>query len=405
MLKIRDLYKAILVNFLVVLYMLVCMPLTDYASGNVQVSTWKNAQSGALSISVDENYMSCLSELQSNGFNGTYFYIGVVPPSYMDLPTLYNAGMELGSHTINHICGYVAQDALRYEEIEPNIQSICYYSPEPCKDVISFAWPCGYTTISEQAITADYFLSSRGYNINMLEETTPANFQNLKSFNSHEHPPYPPADLKTVVDMAEQQGKWANLVFHSTCNDDGAISYARTKDVWVAPIGTVVKYILQRNRFILNTYQENPNSIVFSYSRSAVPSSPVRTFETAFGPEDQITLEVQINDTRSVSSVTLDGISQPYTVRTINGNKLVLINTPVGTTTRTITVSYASAIIPTIALNPTSLSFSADVGTNPATQAIAVSNSGGGTLSWTATADSTAQIGRASCRERVCGVV
>ena len=45
--------------------------------------------------------------------------------------------------------------------------------------------------------------------------------------------------------------------------------------------------------------------------------------------------------------------------------------------------------LPTIALNPTSLNFNTVVGTNPANQTIALSNSGGGVLSWTATADTT----------------
>ena len=76
-------------------------------------------------------------------------------------------------------------------------------------------WPCGFTCFREQAIAAEYFLSSRGYNINQLEGATPDNFMNLKSYNSHEHPPFPPSDFKTLVDAAVNQKKWFNLVLHN----------------------------------------------------------------------------------------------------------------------------------------------------------------------------------------------
>ena len=66
--------------------------------------------------------------------------------------------------------------------------------------------------------------------------------------------PYPPSDLKTVVDLAVTQNKWFNLVLHGYSNDDGATNYASSKSIWVTSIGTVIKYILQRDRFILTDY-------------------------------------------------------------------------------------------------------------------------------------------------------
>ncbi len=351
----------------------------------VQVTTWKDAHPGAMSVWVDDGDSSCLTELQSAGFDGTYVANGTLPDFY---PSYYNAGMELGSHLFYHNCFAMDEYYLRFTEIEPNINEICANTPEPCQDVISLAWPCGFTTVEEEAVASDYYLSSRGYNFNLLEGTTPTDWMNLKSFNSHEHTPYPPADLKTVVDMAVQQGLWANLVFHTSCDDDNAIAYAATQDIWVAPAGSVVKYIWQRNAFILQSYQATSDTTTFSYSRLGIPPSPFRSFETAFGPGDLITLQVLINGVTQVSSVTLDGTSYPYTASTSNGNTIVLIDAPIDTTTRTIIVT-ADPAPPTIAFSPTSLTFSTPVGTNPANQPIALSNSGGGTLNWTATADTT----------------
>ena len=90
------------------------------------------------------------------------------PPSYYT--DYYNAGMELGSHTVHHNCDAVSDDVLRTQEIEPNISALCTKTPMPCKDIITLVWPCGYTNYREQAVAADYFLSARGYNINQLED-------------------------------------------------------------------------------------------------------------------------------------------------------------------------------------------------------------------------------------------
>ena len=57
-----------------------------------------------------------------------------------------------------------------------------------------------------------------------------------------------------------------------------AIDYARSKDIWVASIGTVIKYILQRDRFILSGYVENSDRITFNASRLSMPVSASRDF-------------------------------------------------------------------------------------------------------------------------------
>ena len=353
------------------------------ANWPVKVATWKDAHKGAVSISTDDGKLSCIDQLTQNSYNGTYFLPNINQPSYF--ADLYHAGIELGGHTVNHSCwGHISAEVYRTQEIEPNIQGICSL-PIFCSDIVSLAWPCGTTYPDWQAVTSDYFLSARGYNMNQLEDPTPANFQNLRSFNSHEHFPFPPEDLKTVVDMAELQGKWAILVFHDFCNDNGAINHAASKDVWVAPIGTVVKYILQRDRFILTNFNEVSNRLSFSVSRIEVAPSPVRSFETAFGSNDVVTLLVDIDDLRPVDEVRVNGIIHPYQLKTDDGNVMLQLNTLLFVTSTSVEIFYKN---PEISLNPTSLNFSMVEGSAPSNQTIAVSNSGGGSLSWTALADS-----------------
>jgi regulation of enolase protein 1 (concanavalin A-like superfamily) len=377
----------LMVSFLCVLSILLLGVVVVNAQSPITVSIWKDAHRGALSVSVDDGYTSCSSQLTANGFEGTYFYDGTSP--YSSWGNLYNAGMELGSHTANHPCNAIDDNSLRYQEIEPNIDAICAGTPQPCNYLISMAWPCGYTNSTEETVALDYFLSARGYNHNQLEEPTPSDFMNLKSFNSHVHKPYPPDDFKTIVDAAEQTGKWANLVFHSTCDDDNAISYAASKDIWVAPIGRIIKYILQRDGFILENYNESSSGIGFTYSRLALASSPDFNFESAFSPADTVTLKIDIDDSRTIESVRLNDKACPYNVLGINGNKFLLINAPVLITSQSVYIGYQGGQSPAISVSPSSLQVNAVAGTNPANETIVVSNAGGGTLSYTIADDAS----------------
>jgi hypothetical protein len=43
------------------------------------------------------------------------------------------------------------------QEIEQNISGICANTPQPCQDLITLVWPCGFTNDREQAVAAEYF--------------------------------------------------------------------------------------------------------------------------------------------------------------------------------------------------------------------------------------------------------
>ena len=290
----------------------------------VKASKWKDGIGGVMSVSVDDSQPSGYDALLSNGFSGTYVGWSETPPSFFT--QYFNTGMELGSHTVNHPCHSVTDYELKYEELEPNILGLITHTPAESKDIISLVWPCGYTNYREQGIATEYFLSARGYNINQLEDATPENFMNLKSYNSHEHTPYPPSDFRTLVDEAILQEKWFNLVLHNYSNDDGATDYASSKNIWVTSIGTVIKYIIQRNGFILTDYMPDGDYISFMVSRLQVPSTASKNFEESFGNNDLTTLQIDIDDSRVVEYVTIDGENLPFTIKDTEGNRELFIN-------------------------------------------------------------------------------
>jgi len=352
----------------------------------VSICVWKNGIPGAMSVSVDDGQPSAFDELTKNGFRGTYVYNGSTPPAFYS--NYYNSGMEVGPHLVNHPCHDVTDDNLRSQEILPNVMNLCSFLSLPPEDIISLVWPCGYTNYHEQAVATEYFLSARGYNINELEDPTPENMMNLKGFNSHEHTPFPPADLKTLVDSAVSKRKWFNLVLHNMTNDDGAIDYAKTKNIWVAPIGTVIKYLLQRDRYILDNYSSDSDGIIFDLSRLAIPPSVSRNFENAFKDEDCITLQVDIDDNRLVESLLIDGIPFPFQTVKPDGNIVLLTNIrPDPNHKKKVEIHYREKPVVPVNISSHVLNFITIVNNDPESQKLFITGENTGNVRWKAEAN------------------
>ena len=319
-------------------------------NSRARVSTWQGGKAGAMSVSVDDSNPTAFDELSTNGLRGSYMIWDLTPvPSFFT--NYYLAGMEMGSHTVDHPSYAVNEAALRFE-IESNIASIVASTPASPAEVISFAWPWGFTDIQEEVVAADYFLGSRGYNINQLENPTPSDFMNLKCYNSHEHFPYPPADLKTCVDAAVAQGQWFNLVLHTTNDSDGAITYSTSQDIWVAPIGSVVKYILQRDRTVISNYVENASFIQFDCYRLPLDPSGKRSFETAIGTNDVLTFQMDVSGIPSLFGLTTNGVACPYTNRIIGGTPFLLFNMPVTVSPQSVLLALSTNQPPVLPVIP-----------------------------------------------------
>jgi Polysaccharide deacetylase len=226
--------------------------------GLVEICEWQGGAAGAASISIDDSCTSCRSLLNQYGFKGTYYLSGTDAFTEADWAiwrSVYREGHEIGGHTTSHVsCHVLDEKTLRWELVS-NRTHILTNVGMPAEELTSLAWPRGDCSPASEAIAAEYYISARGYHINELEDKDPCDFMNLKSVNTpHYHvPAYDPPDYFQMADKAEALGKWVSYVFHNRCQDDGAIAYLATKDLWVAPVGTVVKYIKERqNSHILN---------------------------------------------------------------------------------------------------------------------------------------------------------
>ena len=235
---------------------------------DIEVCTWQNCQKGAASISIDDSYPSCKEKLEANNFSGTYFLLGTKDFTSEDWDfwnQMYHEGHELGAHTQNHYCKPVDDSTLHFE-LRSNVNDILDNTDITPTELTSFAWPCGFNTKKERDIASEYFISARGYHINQLEKENPSDFMNLRSLNTpyyHDESLDPP-EYKKMADKAEEEGMWVNYIFHNHCKDDGAISYLSEKDIWVAPIGDVTKYIKERQNIRIKNLDSDDDKLSFN---------------------------------------------------------------------------------------------------------------------------------------------
>ncbi len=332
-----------------------------------RAATWRGGKKAAMSVWVDDSSGVMFNIMQTNGYTGSYLLWGVDATHF--IPTFftnyYNAGMELGAHTVHHVCNELMDERELRSEIESNVADILKFTPARREDLITFAFPCGVAGVRQKAAAADYFLITRGYNVNQLEDPSPYDWMFLKAFNSHENDPSSynpacppnPADFKTIVDDAIAQGKWANLVFHGLNNDDGAVAYSVGKDIWVARGGVVGKYVLQRDRTVISNYVETTGDIRFDCYRFPLERSILRDFETSMTTNDLLTLQVKVTGIPAVTNVTVDGLATTnYAIRTVGGETMLFLDTLMTATPKRIELGVSN-----ITNHPPVLATNADV--------------------------------------------
>jgi cysteine-rich repeat protein len=292
---------------------------------NVTICPWKGCKKGAVSVSVDDEYDSCIPELEAYGLRGTYFLTNTdryTADKWNTFNQAFLKGHELGTHMQQHWCMSISESNF-YSNIENNIVDITTRTSATRDDIVSHAYPCGYTFgIGKNLLKSNWnFLSARGYNFNQLEEQTPNDFFELKSYNSHGYPggSLEPPSYFAAVDQAEINGKWLNLVYHNECSDDGVISYLPSKNVWVDTIGNVARYIRLRDAAVVSNYGEIGSEIRFSIKVAD-------GMDKAYYRQD-LTLQVPLGSTK-VSSVKFNARDISYTLYENSKGNYVMFNVP-----------------------------------------------------------------------------
>ncbi len=252
-------------------------------STNVEICKWKDCKNAAVSFSIDDGSTACMTELEAKGFRATYFLSGTSSYSsslWAKFDSAFQKGHELATHTVTHWC--INLPLSQYtSEVDNNINDIISHTSTKRTDIITHAYPCGFTTPEIENLlksnTNWNFLSSRGYHINYFEEQTPQDYFNLKSFNTplFHDPPLAPPNYLDVINEVEKNQKWANLVLHGQCTDQGTIDSLPSRNIWVDTIGNVVKYISLRDNTEITNLVLTTNQIKFSISTPIKYQSPL----------------------------------------------------------------------------------------------------------------------------------
>jgi Polysaccharide deacetylase len=299
----------------------------------VQICDWQGDRAGAVSITEDEPDSFVRAQLNAHNYKGTFYLMNTGTFTQADWAlwqSIYKEGHELAGHTENHDAWCngndlsAAQFYLNKNDILGHITGI---SPQ---EVTSFAWPCGITQ-DQQGIAGQYYISARGYYWNQLEDKNPLDFMELKSINTPcLHPgscgipgtctnwngtPCDPGNLIQWADSAASQGKWAIFVFHWDWDRWGLIDSLPTKDLWVAPVGTVAKYIKERQNSTIGNLQSTGSSITFNLVNNQDHSLY----------NQELTLKVGIGQA-TAQSVKVNNVYKSFTPFTVNGTNYIKFN-------------------------------------------------------------------------------
>jgi hypothetical protein len=237
------------------------------AASPYQVGTWQGFRSAAVSYTFDDNLPNQLAiaipMFDQFGFKVTLFTV-TGPSSVWPWPANWSGlqkaaaeGHEIASHTITHPNFSSLADSLQQQELELSQDTINAHIPG--HQCITIAYP--YCVSGNEAIDANYYIAGRGCS-GQIVSTTPSDFMNISSFVLGDQGTNTVAGIESIANSAASQNGWCVYLIHGiNGTEPGAYSpisqdtvlatvgylYANPTRFWVAPFGTVARYIKERN--------------------------------------------------------------------------------------------------------------------------------------------------------------
>ncbi len=293
----------------------------------IDVCNWYDCFEGAVSISNDDGYHKLLSEvkavcskeLEKRNLKGTYFlaFTNTYNSSDWNIwKDAYKYGHEIGGHTTHHNCSYYQSEDYFRKDKQENFDNILNNVGLPKEELVSFSWPCGVTSQQYQKWLSDYYIFARGYYINLIDSKNPENSMNYKSVNSVGYGPIPP-DIYLLADITENHQDWVNYVYHDSCDNPELFDYLLAKDLWVETIGTVSKYITERNTATMQNIVDTPTGVKFDLIND------LNT--TIFNKE--LTIKIYTGN-GNVESIKINGITTKITQFTQSNQSYIKFNVP-----------------------------------------------------------------------------
>ncbi len=240
--------------------------------------SWPTGKQVAISLTFDDGRASQVDSgtalLDQYGVKGTFYVVPAAVERKLEgwRKAVVN-GHEIGNHSLKHPCtgnfqwsrknaleDYTLQE-MRDELMEANKQIENLLGVQ-CK---AFAYPCGQTfvgrgkeTKSYIPVIAEIFSTGRGWLDESPNDPTFCDFAQLTGIESDGK------DFEQIlplIEAAKKNNQWLVLAGHEM-NESGAqttrlamlrklLEYAKdpSNGIWIAPVGTVAKYVQERRKF------------------------------------------------------------------------------------------------------------------------------------------------------------
>ncbi len=245
-----------------------------------EIAPWQGFRSAAISYTFDDN---CPNQLgiavpmfDQFGYKLTLFT--VTSPTWgwkadwSGLQKAASEGHEIASHTVTHANFSTLADSAQKTELESSQDTInVHIAGQRC---ITIAYP--YCATGNSAMVANYYLAARGCSGQVVSKT-PADFMNISSFVCGNQGLNTSTAMESKADEAASVNGWCVYLMHGiNGTEPGAYSpisqdtilatlqYMKNnpQKFWVAPFGTVTKYIRERNSASVSESSSSADSVV-----------------------------------------------------------------------------------------------------------------------------------------------
>jgi len=248
-------------KFFTFVCLLLAISVRAQVATNYEIGTWSQFKTAAVSYTMDDNCTNqipvALPLFNQYNFKVTFFTVINWSPNWSGLLTASKNGHEVGSHTMTHPTS-LATLSLADQNTELQQSQSTINTNIPNAKCVTLAYPnCNR---GDLATTQKYYIAARVCS-GTVELSTPADFYNISSIiTGNTGSVQTAANLNSKVAAAKSSKGWCVFLTHGIDNDGGYsptqstelashLSYMNTNiaDFWVAPFGTVVKYIKERN--------------------------------------------------------------------------------------------------------------------------------------------------------------
>jgi peptidoglycan/xylan/chitin deacetylase (PgdA/CDA1 family) len=238
---------------------------------NIQPAKWKNNKTAAISFTFDDGYYchftKALTLLSKRNYTGTFFLItakvdrGEGGVTWDMVRHAASLGNEIGSHTVNHVdLSKLANDkkidTILYAEI---INSLFDINKEvPSQQCLSFAYPWNNSNKIVDNILSEHYMCAckSGEYTNYITNYYGINRVTIDTKFKLNY-------LNNLIDKVINENTWMVESIHGIDSDgwhpipyetyDQQFSYIKSRDslIWVANVQDVVKYIKERQTFMV----------------------------------------------------------------------------------------------------------------------------------------------------------